>query len=266
MRTVHTFNAYHLGDNLVHLHFLRAMAKAYPDVYFTHGAPDAHLGQLYPLWQDRPNLRVTSISATPPGALNAWRGTDAHWYHHPKRLDFCSYHLEAWFPVLAQRMGLLSPLKRREDLQFDYPALHRDEDRGQMTDQTSPSADILVINSAPMSGQCSHYDPAAFDRLISALRAAGHVVAHTAPSPAGNFCTLDRKMDITAIGRLSQTVKAVVGVSTGPMWTTMNLWNRATVKLRLYLIDAEQVCISPNTVHVNSPALFGEILCDHALL
>jgi hypothetical protein len=265
MKSVSTFNALHLGDNLVHLHFLRAMAKAYPEIAFIHGAPDQHLAQLYPLWQDLPNLTVTSIGITPPGALNAWCGADGWWYQQGDTADWLTVYTR-WLDVLAERMGLVNPIKTRTDFLFDYPALHRDEDRGQMTDQTSPSADILVINSAPMSGQASGYDPGVFDRLIYSLRAAGHIVAHTAPSSSGNFCTLERKMDVTAIGRLSQTVKAIVGVSTGPKWTTFNIWNQDTVKLRLILCNHERVEMLPTVVSANSLTLFPEILREHGLL
>lgn len=266
MKQISTFNHYHLGDQLVHLHFLRALAKQHPELFFTHTCDAKHIAQLQPVVADLPNLSLSSDWANvAPGAHNAWRGENSHWHQHPHRNDFARYHVESWFPVLAQRMGLHSPFAKPEDLQFDYPALQRTEDRGQMTDQTSPNADILVINSQPMSGQCVH-DPRGWDCLIECLRAAGHIVAHTAPSPAGNFCTYERGMDITAIGRLSQTVKAIIGVSTGPKWTTMNIWNRETVKLRLLLLDPERVWISPNTVHANSLTLFPEILRAHGLL
>lgn len=264
MKTIATFNALHLGDNLVHLHFLRALAKKYPEIHFTHGAPDTHLLQLYPLWQDLANLTVQSIGLTTQGAINAWRGGDGHWYHHPHRLDFAAYHLD-WFRHLASQMGLESPFAKAEDLLFDYPALRRDEDRGQMTDQTSPAADILVINSPPRSGQWSGYGPAAFDRLIADLRVAGHVVAHTFPSLDGNFCTWDRKMDVTAIGRLSQTAKCIIGCVTGPMWPCLNIWNAAR-PLRIHLLDTERVEFCPNTVHANSLSLVPEILKDHGIL
>lgn len=265
MRSIATFNALHLGDNLVTVHFLRKLAQAYPEIRFAHGAPDQHLAQLYPLWQDMPNLAVSSIGHTPPGALNTWCGADGWWYHQPDTTDWIPAYTR-WLDCLAERMGLRNPVVSRTDYLFDYPALRRDEDRGQMTDQTSPACDVLVINSKPMSGQADGYDPAAFDRIIASLRAAGHVVAHTAPSAAGNFCTLDSKMDVTAIGRLSQTAKAIVGVSTGPKWTTFNVWNRETVKLRLILCNRERVDMLPTVVSTNSLSLVPELLKERGFL
>lgn len=263
MRQLHTFNQYHLGDNLVHLHFLRALAKQHPELFFTHTCDAKHIAQLHPVVADLPNLSLTSDwSQLPPGALNAWRGDNNHWYCHPLKLDFARYHVEAWFPVLAERMGLLCPFRTPADLQFDYPAL---KDNGAWKIH---NPDILIINSPPMSGQAAGYDPQAFINLALQLQAAGHEVATTHETGVAEiWCTLRAKLDVTHIGCLSQRCcKAVIGVSTGPKWTTMNVWNRDTVKLRLLLLDTERVWISPNTVHANNVSLFREIIKDHGLL
>ncbi len=262
---ISTFNALHLGDNLVHLHFLRALAKKYPEHEFHHGAQDQYLGQLVPLCWDLPNLELHPIAQVGQGAINAWCGAGGWWYQQPDTTDWLAAY-KRWLDHLAGLMGLQNPIQERTDFLFDYPSLQRAEDTGAMTDQTAPRADILVINSRPMSGQADGYDHTAFDHIIEDLRAAGHVVAHTAPSLAGNFCTMDRKMDVTAIGRLSQTVKAIVGVSTGPKWTTFNIWNRETVKLRLILCNRERVEMLPTVVSANSLSLFPEILRDRGLI
>lgn len=261
MRTIATFNALHLGDNLVHLHFLRAMAKAYPELHFTHGAPDSFLWQLYPLWEDLPNLQVTSIGATPPGAINAWRGVEGHWYHHPLRNDFARYHLR-WFELLAQRMGgLQSPFTKPEDLLFDYPSLQR---------ENQPISDhgisrVLIINSEPNSGQWSGFSRAGFGDLIEMLMAAGKAVKTTSPNMCGAPCTGENNMDVTAIGKLSQTCDVIIGCVTGPMWPCLNVWNAAK-PLRIHLLDTERVEFCANTVHLNSLSLVPEILQQHKLL
>lgn len=260
MKTISTFNALHLGDNLVHLHFLRKLAQAYPDIQFVHGAHDRHLAQLYPLWQDVGNLTVKSIAEVGQGAINAWRGAGGHWYTHPQRTEFGAYHLE-WFRHLAHAMGLESPIHCAADLLFDYPALQ------------SPGADggvasILVVNSPPMSGQWTGFSHEGFDKLILSLYQAGHCVVTTSPSLVeGIACTRDQSMDVTAIGRLSQRCQAVIGCVTGPMWPTLNQWNRDSVKLRVHLLDHERVDLLPHaTVHVNALSLVPEILRDRGLL
>src|SRR5262249_3599769 len=44
--TVRTFIEWHLGDNLIHLHFLRRLAAANPGVRFIHAAQAGYLGQM----------------------------------------------------------------------------------------------------------------------------------------------------------------------------------------------------------------------------
>jgi hypothetical protein len=50
------------------------------------------------------------------------------------------------------------------------------------------------------------------------------------------------------------------------MWPTFNVWNAATIKLRLLFLGHERVELTPNTVHANSLSLAPEILRDHGLL
>lgn len=258
-RRVATFNALHLGDNLVHLHFMRALARTYPDIQFTHGAPDQHLAQLAPLAWDLGNLELTSIAHTPQGALNAWRGAEGHWYSHPHRHDFAAYHLD-WFSVLSGRMGLISPIRQPSDLLFDYPAL----DAGPI--DGGPDH-VLIVNSPPLSGQWAGFSHAAFDGLIRQIYDAGHNVVTTQPSLIGHIpCTQDQGMTVTQIGRLSQRCKAIIGCVTGPMWPCLNIWNAETVQLRIHLLDTERVELCDNTVHANALSLVPEILREHGLL
>jgi len=259
LKTISTFNALHLGDNLVHLHFLRHLAQTYPEIHFTHGAPDEHLAQLYPLWQDIPNLTVQSIALTGQGAINAWVGAGGWWYQQPDTHDWAKAYLR-WFQTLARAMGLESPFTCPRDFLFDYPAL-----RAPATD--GGISEILIINSPPMSGQWRAFDHEAFDRIIAQLDRAGHSVATTSPSLFSHIpCTRDQSMDVTAIGRLSQRCKAIIGCVTGPMWPCLNVWNADTVQLRIHLLDRERVEIAPNTVHTNSLSLVPEILKERGFL
>ena len=94
-RVFATYNAYHLGDNLLTLHYLRGLAKAYPVFHFTHAAPATYLGQLAPLAADLPNLSLSALhdSPPPPTAHNAWLGADGWFYGQPDRHDFVAIYL-----------------------------------------------------------------------------------------------------------------------------------------------------------------------------
>lgn len=256
MKTISTFNALHLGDNLVHVHFLRALAKRYPEIHFNHGAPDEHLAQLYLLWQDLPNLTVKSTAEVGQGSINAWCGAGGWWYQQPTTHNWCATHLR-WLDHLAREMGLDNPIRLASDLLFDYPALAQKQSR--------TPCDFLIVNSPPRSGQWSGYDQEAFNRLASMLLDVGEVVT-TYPTNTSAADTLTAKLDITSIGILSMRAKCIIGCVTGPMWACLNIWNADTVKLRIHLQDREHVTMCANTTHANSLTLVPELLRDRGLL
>ena len=261
-RVFATYNAYHLGDNLLTLHYLRGLAKAYPVFHFTHAAPATYLGQLAPLAADLPNLSLSALhdSPPPPTAHNAWLGADGWFYGQPDRHDFVAIYLRH-FRRLSQALGLPSPFTKARDLLFDYPAL-------QMPAADGGVARILVVNSPPQSGQFQSFSHDGFDRVIALLDAAGHNVITTSPSLIADIpCTQAQRMDVTAIGRLAQRCTAIIGVPTGPMWPTFNIWNADTIKTRILLLDTERVEILPeHTMHANHLSLVPELLQTAGLL
>ena len=261
-RVFATYNAYHLGDNLLTLHYLRGLAKAYPAFHFTHAAPATYLGQLAPLAADLPNLSLSALhdSPPPPTAHNAWLGADGWFYAQPDRHDFVAIYLRH-FRRLSQALGLPSPFTKARDLLFDYPAL-------QMPAADGGVARILVVNSPPQSGQFQSFSHDGFDRVIALLDAAGHNVITTSPSLIADIpCTQAQRMDVTAIGRLAQRCTAIIGVPTGPLWPTFNVWNADTIKTRILLLDTERVDILPeHTMHANHLSLVPELLQTAGLL
>ena len=263
-RVFATYNAYHLGDNLLTLHYLRGLAKAYPAFHFTHAAPATYLGQLAPLAADLPNLSLSALhdSPPPPTAHNAWLGADGWFYAQPDRHDFVAIYLRH-FRRLSQALGLPSPFTKARDLLFDYPAL------APATTAYTGLRGILVVNSPPQSGQFQSFSHEGFDRIIALLHAAGHCVYTTAPSSTKDaLCTLDLGSSVTDIGRLSADhVDAIIGVPTGPMWPTFNIWNADTIKTRILLLDTERVDILPeHTMHANHLSLVPELLQTAGLL
>lgn len=263
-RVISTFNAYHLGDNLFSLHYLRAQAKAHPEIHFSHAAAETYLPQLAPLTADLPNLSLHPIvSGVPnwiPDAINTWLGADGWFYGQPDRHDFVAIYLRH-FARLSHALGLPSPFTTARDLLFDYPAL-------EMPPADGGVARLLVVNSPPQSGQFQSFSHDGFDRVIALLDAAGHNVITTSPSLIADIpCTQAQRMDVTAIGRLAQRCTAIIGVPTGPMWPTFNVWNADTTPLRLLLLDTERVEILPeHTVHANHLSLVPELLKDRGLL
>lgn len=242
--TIHTHNEFHLGDNFVHLHFLRGMARLYPGFQFVHAAHECHLKQLGAIVVDLPAIRLIRLEDKSPASIDSWKNAGGYFGNHPLRDDWCAYHLD-WFSHLAELLwpgGLLSPFTRNEDLLFDYPALSRDwvvdgkhwwelvaaELRALLALRKDVWLfDYLVVNSRPCSGQLMAYDSVDYmDPLLRDLVAKGKTVLVTQPTEVpGVRCTQEWGCSLTEIGLLSTYCRHHVMVSTGPSWPCLNKWN-----------------------------------------
>jgi len=277
MQVTRTHNAYHLGDNLVHLHFLRKVALANPDREFIHAARWQYRRELEPVVADVPNLNLTELDHDPfykypfdgsvafhhvadqssnhpkvwhyDRSVNAWRGADGFWYAHPDRNDFVKFHLEAWFPLLCERIEVENPMRTPADMLFDYPAL-------QMPVPDLVPFDVLVMNAPPGSGQFEAFSATELDNIICELEFNKvKVVATGSGFPKPHF-------SVTQIGQMSLHCHTILMVSTGPSWPTFNVWNKDSIKLRVILLDAERVNLAPFTVHCSRIEEAREILLE----
>lgn len=251
---IHTHCDYKLGDQLIHLNYLRRVAALYPEKRFIHAAPAGLLPELLATVEDVSNIVLVPLQARSPESVDAWKNRKDGFYGHPKRDDWAAFHLE-FFETLSADLGLENPIKQAADLLFDYPAIKRGP---------REKYDFLVINSAPTSGQLLSFFADDFDLLIGSLVKKGYSVITTELSRLGVPCT--RPRSVTQIGSLSLGCSYIVGVGTGPMWPTFNIWNTETVKLRLILLERERIFIAPNTQHATNVAQAMTILSGHGLL
>lgn len=259
MQVTRTHNAYHLGDNLVHLHFLRKIALVNPDRQFVHYAQWQYLRQLKDVIADTPNIKLEVFGHTLPNdSINAWRGEGNFWYGHPDRNDFVKFHVESWFPYLAGCMKVANPIKTAADMLFDYPAIQKPFDEVK-------KFDVLVVNSPPGSGQFSGYNEFAIGELAKRIYHKGFSakVTHRLPS---NDVPSTEGLSVTQIGQLSLHCHTILMVSTGPSWPTWNIWNTESVKHRIILIDSERINLSPNTEHTSSIEESADMLKSYGLL
>jgi len=234
---IQTYNEYHLGDNLIHLNYLRRLSYT-TDEPMVHHCNTALHRQLLPVIAD------TAITLAdlyiPPNTVNAWIGANNYYYNSPRQADWVQFHLD-WFDHLSNILGVSSPIACREDLLFEYPLLN---------EPLYAEFDYLIINAAPASNQLPKYTPEFFNNRVRDLLNAGHTVITTNPT---GMCTstLEMQMDVTRIGALSKGCKFIEGVATGPMWTTFNVFNLDTVKRRTFYCAHQTVNLTNNTITKN---------------
>lgn len=244
-RTIYTYERHNLGDQLVFLHLLRALAKPRPNTTFVHFCNGCHIGQLMDVVADIPNIFLPPFEnplwqEKANAALCVWKNHDDAWVTSPLRWDWSAYTL--WHHgEIARRMGLESPLTRREHLLFDYPALTVAPLSGGWAFQ------FLIGDSAPCSGQYSEWadhSKRPLDALIEQLRQNYSVRTTSELKDIG--------YSITEIGRLSQFCQHHVMVPNGPFFpcfNTANHHNHAGRK-RIVLLDNGEVMGLPHITQV----------------
>lgn len=267
--TICTHCALRLGDNLTHLHYLRAIAKPRQQDLFFHFAHQNQLPQLVEMVADLPNVNVKALEHVadpeernhwklrPIASLNsvdAWKNAGGAWERHPDRMNYDKFML-LHFAELTRKLGIdgASPFTKPSDLLFDYDALRA---------YNAKPFDVLVVNSPPQSGQLKCFSPEAATDLVLALKKAGRSVVTTHPVQ-GVSCTQFSMMSVTAIGSASQFARVTVGVVTGPMWPCLNVYSVAAGNKRILLCDEDVTLGAPNTICVRS---FEEAATQLAIL
>ena len=231
-----TYNEYHLGDNLIHLHFLRKACEKNPGLEVIHHCNPAYHPQLAPLTEGLP-IQIADLHIH-PSAINAWIGHGNFFYEHKQRRHWLPFHLD-WFARLSSIMDIENPMACREDFLFDYPDLGY---------PFEVSFDYLIINAPPASNQLPDFDPQIFKNWVMDLQNEGKTVITTHPT---GICesTLERNLTVTGIGALSKNVSHIIAVDTGPLWTTFNKFNQNKVLSRtIYGTTSDTIDLAPNTV------------------
>ena len=283
----HTFNEWHLGDNLIHLNFLRRLAARSPHEKFVHACRECYLGQLRPVVADLPNIQLVSLKDMHPGSINSWKnygkwtGGGGYFDRSDKQADFVEFHL-TFFNDLARRMGTTSPMGCADDFLFNYPAIRSSLPGQRMVEFIMPGRwDVLVCNSTPQSNQLPGWKEHNWNEVIAFIINSGHSVVCTQQTQTGAPCTADygvrtprrgvllpgerftpvapngRKpgetgLDVTGVGNVSLRCGLIVGCPCGPMWPTWNVWNKDTPRIVVH--GKETLNIGWRTQHARSKA------------
>lgn len=203
----------HLGDCILHAHFLRQLIKKNPKIerIYLYQYAD-HLKQTQEFTRDIPQIVLARYEAAPENALRGWVGQFGI-PPLPCALDtlrFSSYN------KLCAQLDLKSPFVALEDILIDHPNFYRLEKFDRY--------DVLLINSAPLSNQ-GGFDEKEFERLAYELVSKGKSVISTKRID-GIECTVDKGYSVLDIGCLSIKAKYIIGIGTGPMICCLNIRNK----------------------------------------
>lgn len=243
-RQVFTHEHHHLGDQMIHLHLLRALAKQHQDTFFTHFCHACHHENLREVIADLPNILLASFesplwSERKHESIGVWKNEGDEWVNSPNRWNWSQHTLDL-HARNARKMGFRSPFTRREELLFDYPAL---EGGAHFL-----KADFLIGDSAPSSGQYAEWADhtrTPLQPLIDALRNAGHKVRITSEMK-------ERGASVSHIGRNSAFSTHHIMVPNGPFWPTLNVHNHHhhEGRRRIVLLDNGENLNMPNIEQV----------------
>lgn len=234
-------NWWHLGDCLYQLHFCLRLWKAQGIPSRIWCKPE-YIEELRHFISPGVGVSCFDIASKPDGSIDSWIGRDSFHQLHGGWNEYDTFYVD-FFADLAKRVGVESPIKSREDMLFDSPAILEKE---------IPEEPFvwLVINAKPQSGQWD-YDPMLFMRLVQTFQNRRQRVITTHPSGIFNVpATVNMRLPVAAVAKLSTRVRYILAIDTGPTGSTFNIWNK---DVKRFILHKTNHFSHPNTVAVHRP-------------
>lgn len=245
-RSIFTFNRYHLGDNLIFLHLLRALAKQHDQTPFVHFCNGCDIHQLREVVADLPNIVLADFESPlrqerQHEAIDTWKNYDHFWENSRFRWSWSEFML-SHHDWTAARMGFVSPFKVREHLLFNYPAL-------ECTPPPAYEFDFLIGDSAPSSGQYAEWADHAKQPLIPIFQSLKNYNWTSRKNCEGNPVH-----SISMWGKISMHCRHHIMVCNGPFWATLNVHNHHhhEGRKRIALLDGPEQLNMPHIIQMSS--------------
>ncbi len=235
----HLHNSHHLGDNVFNL-LLFYMIKKYienNDIIIYYYAKDEYLSQLNEFVCSK-NIILNSLNLKPTNSIELWINNDFFGFiHEPKKFcisynNFYKIFLTRVLIKLNMNLSIEKLYYIDEDLLNRYdniPTIYKD-------------FDILILNSAPLSGQYN-YDKKVWDNYIINLSKNFKVLTTTKVD--GVLCTFDNKLTIKDIASLSTKAKVIIAINSGVVPGLLNIYTLSNIK-HFYVFDDRCFYSYPN--------------------
>jgi len=211
----------HLGDCLLHAHFMRKVVEKNPNITFDFHLIDKHWNQTKEYIEDIPQIKCLNYDDCPDNHLRGWVG---QFGIPPLPCPLDGLRLYS-YKRLSNIMGIECPFKNEYDLLYDNAIIKKKS-------KELPKFDVLLINSIPLSNQIDYKEDDYKDFCKKILDKGKTVV--TSNKISNVPCTTDYNLSVMGIGSLSINCDIITGIVTGSIQCCLNVWNR---EKKFYCID-----------------------------
>jgi hypothetical protein len=235
----HLHNSHHLGDNVFNL-VLFYMIKNYIEtnnIFIYYYAKDEYLSQLKEFVCSK-NILLNSLNLKPKISIEIWINNDFFGFIHEPKVQNISYNnfYKIFFTKVLMKLNINLSIEKLyyidEDLINRYdniPAIYKD-------------FDILILNSAPLSGQYN-LNKQIWDNYIIIL--SKHFKVLTTTKVEEVLCTFDDKLTIKDIASLSTKSKVIIAINSGVVPGLLNIYTLTNIK-HFYIFDDRCYYSYPN--------------------
>jgi len=209
---IHLYNEFHLGDCIFLIRFLRYLIDENPkDKYYLYVKADIEELKPFVGKKYKKKIILNLIYNKPENAINTWIGKSGFFYHHKLSPEYNRFY-KVFFENLCLELNRDFP--KKWDFFADGYEQHEKYDY-----------DVLIINSDCFSNQCN--DPEMYSELnLLAKKLSRTLKVVSTKKIKGIPCTRNLHPSLYDISIVSMSVKAIIGVITGPMNTTLVKQNK----------------------------------------
>jgi hypothetical protein len=230
-KCIYTHIIYNIGDNIIHLNYLKKLAKLNQGILFLHFLKSEYINQISEyIIED--NIRLLPLEIRPIWSINSWKNDKKYWSKHPNKYKFEDFYLE-YFDRISKKLGLKNPITNKEDLIIDAERMVSKNKKYQ-------NYDYFIVNSEPKSDQFD-YDENELNLLIKKISETHSII--TTKKIESIPCTQDSNMTLYDIGIQSTKCKKHIMIATGPCWFALNSYNIKNSEGIYLLLRDEQIRI-----------------------
>jgi hypothetical protein len=244
-KVYHLHNSYHLGDNVFNF-ILFYMIKDYlekKNVKIFYYAKKEYLNQLKDFLSSK-NIILSSLELKPKSSIEIWVNETYFNYRHDRQqmpINFNKYYIIFFNNVLKKLYINIEILKF---YYLDTDLITRYDNLSEKYKQ----ADILILNSTPLSGQYD-YKKDEWDNYILNLDKKFKILTTTKVNNL--ICTTDDSLNIKDIAAISSNVKVIIAINSGVVPGLLNKYTLQNIK-KAFIFDTRCYYSYPNFENRNN--------------